>query len=173
MPSPIAPFGGNPAAVCLLDAPADPAWMQRVAAEMNLAETAFLVPQGERIRAALVHADRRGRAVRPRDAGLGPCAVADRAACRPAARIAFETASGVLTAEPDGDRIAIELPARPMAVCATPEGLVDGARRGAAVGVRERAGQRARQPGRGVLDESEVRALAPRFDRLRRHSTSA
>ena len=39
-------FGGNPAAVCLLDAPREPAWMQRVAAEMNLAETAFLVPSG-------------------------------------------------------------------------------------------------------------------------------
>lgn len=38
------PFTGNPAAVCLLDAPADPSWMQSVAAEMNLAETAFLVP---------------------------------------------------------------------------------------------------------------------------------
>src|SRR3954470_9067338 len=39
-------FGGNPAAVCLLDAPADPQWMQSVAAEMNLSETAFVVPAG-------------------------------------------------------------------------------------------------------------------------------
>jgi len=37
------PFGGNPAGVCLLDEPADEVWMQSVAAEMNLAETAFLV----------------------------------------------------------------------------------------------------------------------------------
>ena len=37
------PFGGNPAAVCLLPGPADPSWMQRVAREMNLSETAFLV----------------------------------------------------------------------------------------------------------------------------------
>lgn len=36
------PFCGNPAAVCPLDAPADPAWMQRVAAEMNLSETVFV-----------------------------------------------------------------------------------------------------------------------------------
>ena len=36
------PFAGNPAAVCLLQAPRDAAWMQQVAAEMNLAETAFL-----------------------------------------------------------------------------------------------------------------------------------
>jgi PhzF family phenazine biosynthesis protein len=36
-------FAGNPAGVALLDAPAEPAWMLDVAAEMNLAETAFLV----------------------------------------------------------------------------------------------------------------------------------
>jgi predicted PhzF superfamily epimerase YddE/YHI9 len=39
------PFSGNPAAVCLLDEPKDAAWMQSVAREMNLSETAFLVPQ--------------------------------------------------------------------------------------------------------------------------------
>ncbi|HEX9950743.1 MAG TPA: PhzF family phenazine biosynthesis protein [Rubricoccaceae bacterium] len=38
------PFSGNPAAVCQLSAPADAAWMQAVAAEMNLSETAFVVP---------------------------------------------------------------------------------------------------------------------------------
>ena len=38
------PFAGNPAAVCLLDHEAEPGWMQRVAAEMNLAETAFVRP---------------------------------------------------------------------------------------------------------------------------------
>lgn len=36
-------FRGNPAAVCILEAPADEQWMQKVAAEMNLSETAFLV----------------------------------------------------------------------------------------------------------------------------------
>jgi len=41
------PFAGNPAAVTLLDAPASAAWMQSVAAEMNLAETAFLVERGD------------------------------------------------------------------------------------------------------------------------------
>ena len=41
------PFSGNPAAVCLLEADPDPAWMQRVAAEMNLPETAFLRPSAE------------------------------------------------------------------------------------------------------------------------------
>ncbi len=38
------PFAGNPAAVCLLDAPAPETWMQHVAAEMNLSETAFVQP---------------------------------------------------------------------------------------------------------------------------------
>ena len=37
-------FAGNPAAVCLMEKPADPQWMQLVAREMNLSETAFLYP---------------------------------------------------------------------------------------------------------------------------------
>jgi PhzF family phenazine biosynthesis protein len=39
------PFGGNPAGVCILKAPATEEWMQNVAMEMNLSETAFIVPQ--------------------------------------------------------------------------------------------------------------------------------
>jgi PhzF family phenazine biosynthesis protein len=39
------PFRGNPAAVCLLERPAPTPWMQQVAAEMNLSETAFVVPR--------------------------------------------------------------------------------------------------------------------------------
>ncbi|NPV09757.1 MAG: PhzF family phenazine biosynthesis protein [Anaerolineae bacterium] len=39
------PFTGNPAAVVLLQKPAEDGWMQQVAAEMNLSETAFLLPQ--------------------------------------------------------------------------------------------------------------------------------
>ena len=41
------PFQGNPAAVCLLDAPQNDNWMQLVAREMNLSETAFLVKQAD------------------------------------------------------------------------------------------------------------------------------
>jgi PhzF family phenazine biosynthesis protein len=41
------PFTGNPAAVCVLDAPADADWMQQVAREMNLSETAFLHPEND------------------------------------------------------------------------------------------------------------------------------
>jgi PhzF family phenazine biosynthesis protein len=39
------PFSGNPAAVCLLPQSRDAAWMQAVAREMNLSETAFLLKQ--------------------------------------------------------------------------------------------------------------------------------
>ncbi|MBM3274560.1 MAG: PhzF family phenazine biosynthesis protein, partial [Candidatus Sericytochromatia bacterium] len=37
-----APFGGNPAAVCIMAGPREAGWMQNVAKEMNLSETAFL-----------------------------------------------------------------------------------------------------------------------------------
>lgn len=40
-------FRGNPAAVCLLDAPADESWMAAVAGEFALSETAFLAPRRE------------------------------------------------------------------------------------------------------------------------------
>jgi PhzF family phenazine biosynthesis protein len=41
------PFAGNPAAICLLDEPADEAWMQHLAGELGVAETAYLVPRGD------------------------------------------------------------------------------------------------------------------------------
>ena len=41
------PFKGNPAAVCVLDSPQSEAWMQNIAQEMNLSETAFLVKQDD------------------------------------------------------------------------------------------------------------------------------
>ena len=46
------PFAGNPAAVCLLPEDRGDQWMQAVAAEMNLSETAFLLEQdnGYRLR---------------------------------------------------------------------------------------------------------------------------
>ncbi len=144
------PFGGNPAAVCCSTPRPIRAWMQRVAAEMNLAETAFLVPQGDRF----------GLRWFTPNVEIELCGHATLASAHAlwqlgrvpvGTRIAFETASGELTAEPDGDRIAIELPARPMAVCETPGGLVE------ALGAVPRAvsesvpAARARQPGGGVL----------------------
>jgi len=42
----VKPFKGNPAGVCLLEQPRDAVWMQAVANEMRLSETAFLCPKG-------------------------------------------------------------------------------------------------------------------------------
>jgi len=44
------PFAGNPAAVCVLTKPQSDRWMQQVAQEMNLSETAFVLPQAEGFR---------------------------------------------------------------------------------------------------------------------------
>jgi len=41
------PFTGNPAAVCILDSIREDRWMQNIAQEMNLSETAFLLKQGD------------------------------------------------------------------------------------------------------------------------------
>lgn len=41
------PFTGNPAAVCILTEARSDSWLQNVALEMNLAETAFLLPQAD------------------------------------------------------------------------------------------------------------------------------
>ena len=44
------PFSGNPAAVCIMDRWLADETMQALAAENNLAETAFVVPEGDRYR---------------------------------------------------------------------------------------------------------------------------
>lgn len=41
------PFKGNPAAICIMEEPADETWMQQVALEMNLSETAYLYPEDD------------------------------------------------------------------------------------------------------------------------------
>ncbi|MFM6008478.1 MAG: PhzF family phenazine biosynthesis protein, partial [Sphaerospermopsis kisseleviana] len=40
-------FRGNPAAVCVLAIPQPDDWMQKVAQEMNLSETAFLIREND------------------------------------------------------------------------------------------------------------------------------
>ena len=116
-------FGGNPAAVCLLPAPAPAAWMQAVANEMNLSETAFVhrVPgEGGRwgrrkanLRPALVHPGHRGGAVRPRH--LASAHVLWEAGwLGPDERARFQTLSGLLTAQRQdgGERIELDFPAK-------------------------------------------------------------
>ena len=68
-------YAGNPAAVCVLSEPADERWMQDVAAEMNLSETAYrhaALRQLE-IQPAVVHSQERSRSLRSCDACDGPC----------------------------------------------------------------------------------------------------
>ena len=51
------PFTGNPAAVVPLEKWPDDSWLQNVAMEMNLSETAYFRAGGRRLSAAVVHAE--------------------------------------------------------------------------------------------------------------------
>jgi len=103
------PFAGNPAAVCWLDGPVEPEWMQQVAAEMNLAETAFVYPEGETLRlrwfTPAVEVDLCGHATLATAYTLWQHKgfPADQTLC-------FETRSGKLTAAPHGERIELDFP---------------------------------------------------------------
>lgn len=101
------PFAGNPAGVCLLDAPAPDAWMQAVAAEVNLSETAFLVPRSDgdhdlRWFTPTVEVDLCGHATLASAHVLG-------------GKARFHTRSGVLACwAGSGDTIDMDFPARPV-----------------------------------------------------------
>jgi predicted PhzF superfamily epimerase YddE/YHI9 len=120
------PFGGNPAAVVLLDAWADDVWMQRVATENNLSETAFLVPGadawGLRWFTPTVEVDLCGHAT------VASTHVLLETERLPAgATAAFDTRSGRLTATPIGDGwIELDFPALPAAAAEPPAGLLEG-----------------------------------------------
>jgi PhzF family phenazine biosynthesis protein len=121
------PFTGNPAAVCLLDDPADPVWMQAVAAEMNLSETAFLHELdggagrfGLRWFTPTVEVDLCGHAT------LASAHVLWEARRLPLeAGAHFETRSGVLTAATAGDAVELDFPADPAAPADPEPGLLD------------------------------------------------
>ena len=106
------PFAGNPAAVCFLSGPADDEWMQSVAAEMNLAETAFVSPlaDGFELRwfTPAVEVDLCGHATLASAHSLWE---SGRLALDQQAR--FHTRSGLLTANRDGDWIVLDFPATP------------------------------------------------------------
>src|SRR5258707_1963397 len=106
------PFAGNPAAVCILDKPGDPAWMQDVASEMNLSETAFLFKQanGYSLRwfTPAVEVDLCGHAT------LASAHVLWEQGGLPAGEQArFHTKSGLLTAEHQANWVELNLPAKP------------------------------------------------------------
>ena len=114
------PFEGNPAAVCLLDREADEDWMQAVAAEMNLSETAFLVPSGEgfhlRWFTPLVEVDLCGHAT------LASAHILFQNGIRSDA-VWFATKSGVLRAVREGNDICLDFPSLPVEPASAPDGL--------------------------------------------------
>ncbi|ADU92905.1 PhzF family phenazine biosynthesis protein [Geobacillus sp. Y412MC52] len=118
------PFAGNPAAVCLLPQPVGDEWMQRVAAEMNLSETAFLVPHegGYRLRwfTPKAEVDLCGHAT------LASAHVLwERGERRADEAIAFFTNSGVLTAINNDGWIRLDFPNEtPVRVESPPAALV-------------------------------------------------
>lgn len=120
------PFRGNPAGVCLLEKPRDAAWMQAVANEMNLSETAFLLPEndGYRLRWFTPKTEVKlcGHATLSSAHILFEQAILPRDAT---AR--FYTASGLLTAEyvPGAEMIELNFPAIAMLHCEPPAGLVE------------------------------------------------
>ena len=156
-------FQGNPAAVCLLSGPVDEAWMQSVAGEMNLSETAFLLRRssgayGLRWFTPKVEVDLCGHAtlasahvlwedgIVPRDAGM-----------------CFETRSGVLRATRHADWIKLDFPAEPPAPAEPPPDLA------AALGVEPRYVGRNRFDYLLEVDsEAVVREVSPDFAALRR-----
>ena len=159
------PFAGNPAAVCVLPEPASERWMQNVAREMNLSETAFLVKNddGYQLRwfTPLVEVDLCGHAT------LASAHVLwETGETRPDETIRFHTRSGLLSARRDSDWIELDFPATPVSPCDPPPALLD------ALGVSPEF------VGKSIFDylvelsnEAEVRALAPDFSTLARVET--
>ena len=155
-------FAGNPAAVCVLrEAPADQ-WMRDVAREMNLSETAFLVPEDGAFRlrwfTPAVEVDLCGHAtvasahVLWEDGHLS-------AGCQ--AR--FHTRSGLLLADRRGEWIELDFPAKPATPADPPPGLLP------ALGVEAKMVTRNQFDYLVEVDSEEaVRRAAPDFTALRK-----
>lgn len=117
------PFAGNPAAVCVIPAFPDDAWMQQVATEMNLSETAFLVRREAgaydlRWFTPTAEVDLCGHATLASAHVIWETSQAEGA-------LIFHTLSGRLVAQrQDGGAIELDLPAAPPRQTAPPDGLV-------------------------------------------------
>jgi predicted PhzF superfamily epimerase YddE/YHI9 len=116
------PFTGNPAAVCPLEDWLPDEVMLAIAAENNLSETAFFVPEGEgwRLRwfTPTTEVDLCGHAT------LASAFVIFRFLASDRDRALFHTEkAGDLTVSYDGDLLVLDFPARPPAPCLAPPGL--------------------------------------------------
>jgi PhzF family phenazine biosynthesis protein len=119
------PFKGNPAGVCVLDESADEAWMQCVAAEMNLSETAFVRSRvdGEfdlRWFTPAVEVELCGHAT------LATAHILWETGILPSGKQArFHSISGLLTGDRQDGRIELDFPVSPPKPIEPPDGLVD------------------------------------------------
>lgn len=159
-------YRGNPAAVCLLDDPAEVDWMQPVAAEMNLAETAFLSQRADgtydlRWFTPKTEVDLCGHATLASAHTLWECG--DLSRTEPAQ---FHTRSGLLTARPiDLDWIELDFPSLPPKPVAAPQGLTE------ALSVEPQyVGQAAQNHIVQLESAQAVRALDPDFNLLGKHN---
>ncbi|MEZ4452777.1 MAG: PhzF family phenazine biosynthesis protein [Nannocystaceae bacterium] len=157
-----APFSGNPAAVCLLGEEArDGRWMQAVAREMSLSETAFIQRRGEAMSirwfTPTLEVDLCGHATLASAHVLWESGVAPREA-----PIAFTSRSGPLRARDVDGWVELDFPTRPAFPLEAPPGLLAG------LGVRPRfVGRNIEDYLVIVDDEEKVRTLTPNFSRLR------
>jgi predicted PhzF superfamily epimerase YddE/YHI9 len=117
------PFAGNPAGVCILERAAPERWMQAVAAEMNVAETAFLVRRDDgsfdlRWFTPAVEIDLCGHAT------LASAHVLwEQGILTAGERARFHTNSGELTAWRDGEMIRMDFPGQPVVPSEAPTTL--------------------------------------------------
>jgi len=115
-------FSGNPAGVCPLDAWIDAETMQAIATENNLSETAFFVREGDdyalRWFTPACEVDLCGHATLASALIILTRLEPHRNGAR------FTTQSGPLVVERDGDRLAMDFPARPPVPCTPHSGLV-------------------------------------------------
>jgi len=117
------PFAGNPAAVCVMDSAADKNWMQNVATEMNLSETAFLYREGDKYNlrwfTPTAEVEMCGHATLASAHLLFTDKIeqADKEIC-------FMTLSGELFASKSGDWIILNFPALYAEQCEPPEGMI-------------------------------------------------
>ncbi|MEO9138172.1 MAG: PhzF family phenazine biosynthesis isomerase [Jatrophihabitans sp.] len=117
-----AAFRGNPAGVVLLDAPADPGWMQQVAAEFKHAETAFVSPRAD--------GDRDLRWFTPA-VEVDLCGHATLAATRALqvtgadGPFAFHTRSGTLRTRLEGECVVLDFPVLTVTPHVDVRGLAD------------------------------------------------
>jgi PhzF family phenazine biosynthesis protein len=118
------PFSGNPAAVVLLNEKMPDEWMLALAQEMNLSETAFLLPErdGYRLRwfTPKLEVSLCGHATL-----ASGFVLAERGELLPGSEVKFYTLSGLLTAARHGDRIELNFPALPTSPLPPRDGLLE------------------------------------------------